>query len=138
MPQGVRVQVSSPPPLNEKSDMSKVSRVLKFEVNLGTNAIEVPAGSRVLHFGVNHGLLYVWIYVSEEMDTGDAKESKKTEISDALDDPNRSTIFITIYGTGDHVNLSPSAHIGTVVTPAKFVWHAFRGLDPLARGRASC
>lgn len=83
-------------------------RIYKYPLILmGRQTIELPHGARVLHVGVQRGVLNLWV----EIDTSAVHADKRT---------------FYVYGTGHDIAHDVGLYIGTVLTEdQQYVWHVF-------------
>ena len=88
-----------------------MNTVYKFELNIGENILHVPFNAYPVHVGCQGENLFVWVhgtFVSEEVDS-------------------YGVWTLEVYATGQAIpgNFEDVCHIGTIQTPAGFVWHVF-------------
>jgi hypothetical protein len=82
--------------------------VWKHPLTAMVNRLRLAAGAKVIHFGEQGGMLYLW----------EAHEAAAREVADRV---------FEIVATGDPALVDPARHVGTVVHGADdlFVFHLF-------------
>lgn len=83
-----------------------MSKIYKYPLLMtGEQTVTFPKGSRIIHVGVQDGIICIWARVDPDAE------------------PRKVSVYI--YGTGDEVPDDIVEHAGTVITPNGFVWHVY-------------